>query len=48
MYDHFEDRMIEAPASGRPNYHNCFTGGWIDHTLRVIESSLKMREDVGF
>ena len=44
LFDHFEDRMVEAPASGRPNYHNCFPGGWIDHTLRVIETSLKMRE----
>ena len=44
LFNHFEDRMIEAPASGRPNYHNCFTGGWLDHTLRVIETSLKMRE----
>ena len=44
LFEHFEDRMIEAPASGRPNYHNCFPGGWLDHTLRVIESSLKMKE----
>ena len=44
MFEHFEDRIIEAPASGRPNYHNCFPGGWLDHTLRVIESSLKMKE----
>ena len=44
LFDHFEDRAIEAPASGRPSYHNCFVGGWLDHTLRVIETSLKMRE----
>lgn len=44
LLQHFEDRIIEAPASGRPNYHNCFPGGWLDHTLRVIESSLKMKE----
>ena len=44
LFQHFEDRIIEAPASGRPNYHNCFPGGWLDHTLRVIESSLKMKE----
>ena len=44
LFNHFEDRMIEAPASGRPNYHNCFPGGWIDHTLRVIETSLKTME----
>ena len=44
LFNHFEDRVIEAPASGRPSYHNCFVGGWLDHTLRVIETSLKMRE----
>ena len=44
LFNHFEDRIIEAPASGRPSYHNCFMGGWLDHTLRVIETSLKMRE----
>ena len=44
LFTHFEDRMIDAPASGRPNYHNCFMGGWIDHTIRVIETALKMRE----
>ena len=44
LFNHFEERIIEAPASGRPNYHNCFMGGWLDHTLRVIETSLKMRE----
>jgi hypothetical protein len=44
LFNHFEDRVIETPASGRPNYHNCFVGGWLDHTLRVIETSLKMRE----
>ena len=44
LLNHFEDRIIEAPASGRPSYHNCFMGGWLDHTLRVIETSLKMRE----
>ena len=43
LFDHFNDRMGNAPASGRPNYHNCFRGGWLDHTLRVIETSLQMK-----
>ncbi len=43
LFDHFEDMMMESPASGRPNYHNCFRGGWLDHTVRVIETSLKMK-----
>jgi len=44
LFEHFGERAVEAPASGRPSYHNCFVGGWLDHTLRVIETSLKMRE----
>ena len=44
LFKHFEDRVIETPASAKPNYHNCFPGGWLDHTLRVIKSSIKMRE----
>jgi len=43
LLDHFNDRLENAPASGRPNYHNCFRGGWLDHTLRVIETSLDMK-----
>ena len=43
LIDHFNDRMDNAPASGRPNYHNCFRGGWLDHTLRVIQTSLDMK-----
>ena len=43
LFEHFDDRMENAPASGRPNYHNCFRGGWLDHTLRVIETSLDMK-----
>ena len=43
LFEHFGDRMENAPASGRPNYHNCFRGGWLDHTLRVIETSLDMK-----
>jgi len=44
LLDHFDDRITDAPASGRPNYHNCFRGGWLDHTVRVIETSLNIKE----
>ena len=27
MYDHFEERMMFAPASGKEHYHNCHAGG---------------------
>jgi|TARA_R110000744_G_scaffold115166_7_gene215439 hypothetical protein len=44
MYNHFEERMSIAPASGLVHYHNCFVGGYVDHVLRVIESSLLVWE----
>ena len=44
LFNDFNDRVINAPASGRPNYHNCFRGGWLDHTLRVIETSLNVKQ----
>ena len=43
LHGDFEDEYKTAPASGRPNYHNCFRGGWLDHTIRVIETSLDMK-----
>ena len=29
IISHFESRLMEAPASGRLDYHNCFVGGFI-------------------
>lgn len=43
MLKYFEDRFIDAPASSRPTHHNCFAGGLLDHTLRVIDTALQMR-----
>tara|TARA_Y100000590_G_scaffold450561_1_gene590435 strand:+ start:20 stop:736 length:717 start_codon:yes stop_codon:yes gene_type:complete len=45
LHEHFEDRIKSAPASGRPNYHNCFKGGYLDHVIRVIETSLKINNN---
>ena len=44
LFKHFEDRFIDAPASSRPNHHNCFAGGLVDHMLRVIDTSLKQKQ----
>jgi hypothetical protein len=44
LHDHFEERIIEAPASGRPEYHNCFPGGYLDHVLRIIETGLDVKQ----
>lgn len=43
LHNHFEERIIEAPASGRPEYHNCFPGGYLDHVLRIIDTGLDVK-----
>ena len=50
IISHFENRLMEAPASGRLDYHNCFVGGFLDHTVRVATTALKVKkqfEDLG-
>ena len=50
MYEYFEDRMCVAPASGKPNYHNCHIGGYIEHVLHVVETAKKLMtvyQDIG-
>mgnify|MGYP001308637937 CR=1 FL=1 len=44
LHSDFEDEYKTAPASGRPNYHNCFKGGYLDHILHVINNSLKIKK----
>ena len=36
MYDHLQDRMILAPASGTEYFHNCFPGGYVQHVLNIV------------
>ena len=33
-----------APASGNAGYHNCYTGGYIDHIFNVCKNALKVKE----
>jgi hypothetical protein len=44
MYDSFGNRLVLAPASSIDYYHNAFVGGYIDHVLRVIDTSIKLYE----
>jgi len=44
MYKFFEDRMIVAPASGKPNYHYCFAGGYIEHVLHIVECAKQIKQ----
>ena len=43
LHKDFEDEYKIAPASGRPNYHNCFKGGYLQHILNVIKNSLMIK-----
>ena len=42
MYIVLQDELTTAPASGRIDFHNAYPGGYLDHVLRVVESSLKV------
>lgn len=42
MYNAFGKRLLLAPASAIEHYHNAFPGGYLDHTLRVIDMSIKL------
>jgi hypothetical protein len=42
MYEHLQDELLIAPASGKTYFHNCFPGGYIEHILRVTETALKL------
>ncbi len=40
MYKDLEENLVIAPASTKKTYHNAFYGGFVDHTLRVIEYAM--------
>jgi hypothetical protein len=42
MYEHLQDELLIAPASGKTYFHNAFPGGYLDHVLRVTETALKL------
>ena len=42
MYEEYGDELILAPASGKVHFHNCWPGGYLDHVLRVMETTLKI------
>ena len=42
MYDHFEDRMCIAPASGKEQYHYAHVGGYVEHVLHVVDCALRI------
>ena len=44
FYNKYEERFILLPASHKPQYHNCFPGGYIEHVLRVINAAIDISE----
>ena len=44
LHDHFKDRMMLAPASGRAYYHNAFPGGYVAHILNIMDWAHKYYE----
>lgn len=39
MIDHLGERLALCPASSRVDYHSCFPGGLVDHSLRVLTNA---------
>ncbi len=46
MYSEEElgQNLAISPASGNAGYHNCYTGGYIDHIFNVCKNALKVKE----
>jgi hypothetical protein len=44
MVEHLGVRLMTCPASGRLDYHNCFVGGLVEHSLRVLHNGLILRK----
>jgi len=42
FYEKYNERFMMMPAAHKPQYHNCFPGGYIDHVNRVIKAALKL------
>ena len=38
LMDNIGERLLAAPASAKVNYHNCFPGGLVEHSLRVYKN----------
>jgi len=44
MCDELGERLALCPASGRLDYHNCFPGGLVEHSNRVLGNGLRLRK----
>ena len=48
MVDDLGMRLCLAPASSRTGFHNCFEGGLVDHSLRVLGNAVKLCKTFGW
>jgi len=44
LFGKFKQRMLSEPASGKSWYHSSFIGGWIYHTVKVIDYALQLAD----
>lgn len=42
LYEHFADRILVAPASGKVHFHNAYPGGYLDHVHNVIAAIMQV------
>lgn len=42
LLDHLGDRLVMCPASSKKDHHNCFVGGLVDHSLRVLKNCTRL------
>ncbi len=44
FYNQYDERFILLPASHKPQYHNCFPGGYVEHVNRVVAAALEINK----
>jgi len=42
FYNKYDERFVLLPASHKPQYHNCFPGGYVEHVNRVIAAAIEV------
>lgn len=44
FFAHFEERLAVCPASSKTSFHNCFPGGLVEHSLRVLKNCNRLAQ----
>lgn len=42
FFSNMGERLAMAPASSKIEFHNCFPGGLVEHSLRVLQNAIKL------